>query len=534
MKVLLKNGLIMDGTGEKAYQGDVLVDGFRIKEVSNLPITADCPTIDCTGLAIAPGFIDSHSHNDSCIYFKEDIPFTEPFLRQGITTYVAGQCGFSIAGIEKGSPYGNETNFFPTSPNDPQFFNTYAEYFEYIRNNGIRQNMAMFAGHGIALGSVVGAEPKGPTTPEQMGRTAAIIEEGLDAGCKGISFGLGYRPGIFCTNKELRDIAELAVKRNKLITVHSRVMGNLGVELYGEDFSEPHNVRWNREFLDLFRGSNARVHISHLLFVGRAAWPSYDQMFEMIEKNLAMGDIDLMFDMYSYIQGGTSISVRMPPFFFDNFPQIFDDKSLWPQLEKEITRFNSGRGIEPNDVLLCNPFDDELQKYRGMFMDEICEARGMSLTELYLDLYKRSNGTASIYILIEQPEENVPKQMVHDKALYMTDAWIVPGSLQNACAYGSLPKFLRISRETKNQSMEMTVAKMTGRAATRWDLFGRGFLRKGYFADITVFNPNTVAETATPKQPEQFPIGIEHVFINGEHVLNQGNFDKGIRAGMLL
>ena len=534
-RICLKSGLIMDGTGEKGFVGDVLIENDRIKCVSKTPLEVDCPVIDCTGLVISSGFIDSHSHNDSCIFFQKDLEYTEPFIRQGITTYVAGQCGFSAAGVEKGSPYGNETSFMPVSPDEKQsYWNTYADYFDYCRKIGMRQNMAMMAGHGIAAGSVVGATPKGESSPEEKKRIAAILEEGLDAGCKGISFGLGYRPGIFIPDSEIREMAELSVKRNKLITFHARVMGSMATELYGDDYSIPHNVRWYSEFIQRFRGSGARLHISHLLFVGRAAWPSYDQMFELLDGVIRDGDIDLWFDMYSYIQGITSISVRMPQFFYDHLPDIYTNQSLWPQLEEEINKFNHGRGIEPHDVLLCNPFDEELMQYRGMFMDEICEARGMTLGQLYMDLYRRTNGTASIYILIEQPEENVPKQMVHDRALYMTDAWIVPGSLQNPCAYGAMPKFLRLTRETGNQPMEMTIAKMTGRAAKRFDLYGRGFVKDGYFADLVVFDHNTIAETATPQNPESAPIGIHHVFINGEHVLNGNKLDESIKAGMVL
>ncbi|MDL2289607.1 amidohydrolase family protein [Clostridia bacterium OttesenSCG-928-F22] len=532
MKVLLKSGTIMDGSGEKGYVGDVLLEYGRIKKVSKTPLDADCPTIDCTGKVIAPGFIDAHSHNDCCMHFKDDLPFTEPFIRQGITSYVAGQCGFSIAGVEKGSPYGNETNFFPTEKDGPQYFHTYEEYFDYLRKSGMRQNMAMFAGHGIALGSIVGAEPGGASSPDAKRRTAAILSEGLDAGCKGISFGIAYRPSLFIPDTEIREMAELAIKRNMVVTYHARALGTSGIPWYGNE--EPHNLRWTREFLDLFRGSNARLQISHLLFVGETAWPTYEPMFELLQKNIDAGDIDLMFDMFSYTQGATSASMRLPQFFYDNLPQIYTDTSLWPQLEKEVRAFNEGRGIHPEDVLLCNPIDPEWDKYKGMSVAELSDKLGMGNGQFYMELYRRSGGTATLYMLVEQDENKIPLQMQHDKALYMTDAWVVPGSLQSAPAYGSLPKFLRLAREHKQQSMEMTIAKMTGRTADRFDLFGRGYLKDGYAADVVVFDAATVRENATSREPEQFPTGIHHVFINGEHVLNEGTLDASIKAGKLL
>ncbi|MDL2289605.1 hypothetical protein LJB83_02455, partial [Clostridia bacterium OttesenSCG-928-F22] len=522
---LLKNGLIMDGTGEKAYQGDVLIKDGKVY-VSKTPIQADCPTFDCTGKAISPGFIDSHSHHDNFVAASNNEPLVEPFIRQGITTNIAGNCGYSAAGVVANSPTRKDGVVFAAKEEGKYElpFSTYAEYFDYLRKVGLQQNMAMFAGHGTAMTSVTGLTPKGASTPEQKQQIAALLNEGMDAGCKGISFGLGYRPGDFIPDSEVREISELAIKRNKLISVHSRILGSNAPKLYGTDFSIPHNVRWHKEFLELFRDSGARLQISHLLFVGRKAWPSYDQMFEMFDDMVDNGGMDLWFDMYSYIQGGTSIAIRMPQFFYDNLPHIYEDESLWPQLEKEMQAINEGRGILDHDVMLCDSLFDGYQDCKGMFMDEICEAKNISLAQLYLDLYKNSGGYAKIYLMIEQPEENVPKQMLHKRALYMTDAWVEPKSLQNPCAYGAMPKFLRLSRELGKQSMEMTVAKMTGRAATRFDLHGRGFLKDGYAADVVVFDPATVADTATPKDPERYPIGIHHVFVNGAHMLNEGVF----------
>lgn len=533
--VLFKNGYVINGSGEKGFIGDVLVENNHIKCVSKTSLNGSFQIIDCTGLAISPGFIDSHSHHDNCIFYNNDLELTEPFIRQGITTYVAGQCGYSAAGVEVGSPYGNETSFMtPTGGEDKTYWNTYAEYFGYLRKNGIRQNMAMMAGHGIALGSVVGSAPSGRSSPENMKRVAAILEEGMDAGCKGISFGLGYPPGVFVPDTEVREVSELAIKRNKLVTIHSRVAGSVAADIYGNDFSIPHNIRWMKEFLELYRNSGCRLQISHLLFVGRKAWPSYDQMFEMLQNYMDNGGMDLWFDMYSYVQGITSVALRMPKFFYDHIPKVYTDSTLIVQLKKEMEKIHSDRGIEAGDVLLCDPVVPDMMEYRGMTMDEICKRLNMSLAEVYMDLYRRSNGAASIYLLIEQPEENVPKQMMHERALYMTDAWIVPGSLQNPCAYGSLPKFLRIARETGNMPIEQVITRMTGRAAKRFDLENRGLLKEGYFADIVVFNPETIAEKATSEQPEQNAIGITHVYINGQHVLNEDKIDTSVKAGMVL
>ncbi len=532
-KIYLKNGFIVDGTGEEGYMGNVLIENNRIKEVSKTPISVEnCEIIDCKGRIIAPGFIDSHSHQDRYIFYKNELEMTEPFIRQGITTYVAGNCGYSVAGIEKSSPYKEQLRSDPSN-DDPiacQLWDTYEEYFEHLNNYGMRQNMAVMAGHGVALGSIVGLSGKEPITENVRKRVEYLLEEGMDSGCKGISFGLGYRPGSFISDDEVRETSEIVIRRNKLITVHSRVLSVFGKEIKGE----PGNVKWHREFIERFKDSDARLQISHLLFVGKSAYPTYDAMFEMFDNMVENGGMDLWFDMYSYTQGVSGIQVLMPQMFYQRLPDIYEDKGLMAELNKVMETTFDAVGILPSDIQLCNPIIPEYQRYKGMFMDEICSERDMNVAELYTELYKGSNGYARIYFYCEQSENNIAKQMLHPRALYMTDAAIAPGCHQNQCAYNSMPKFLRLSRETNKQSIEITIAKMTGNAALRFDILRRGFIKSGYYADIVVFDPDTIADTSTPKVPESDPIGIEHVFINGSHILNNGFLDSSSRTGMLV
>ena len=536
-RVCLKSGRIMDGTGKRSFIGDVLVENGRIQCISQTPLEVDCPVIDCTGLAIAPGFIDSHSHMDNYMFYDNDQEYTECFIRQGITTFVAGQCGYGVAGIAKDSPYKADlcinNDAHVVDPKIPM--NTYAEYFDYLRQKGIRLNMATMIGHGTTMGSITGLIlPQGPSSPEVKKKIKYLLEQGLDEGCKGISFGFGYRPASFLPESEIREMAELAINRNKLITVHSRILGSHSPSVNYGDSPEPHNIRWHREFLELFQDSAARLQISHLIFVGRSAWPTYEPMMEMLQGFMDHGGMDLWFDLFSYTQGVTTIGLRMPQFFYDHCPQILNDESLWPALDEVIRKDNEVRGVYPDDMLLCDAFNEEYNQYRGKTLGEIMKERNISMGQLSVELYRNSNGYAQLYILVEHSDDLILREMVHPRALYMTDAWIIPGSLQNPCCYGTMPRFLRLARETNNQTMEETIAKMTGNAAIRYDLYGRGFIREGYAADIVVFNPDTVAETATSRKPDTYPIGIEHVFINGEHILNQGQFDHTLKVGSLL
>jgi len=385
----------------------------------------------------------------------------------------------------------------------------------------------------MALASIVGYNQKGPTSPENMKKLEAILNEGMDAGCKGISCGIAYPPGIHLPDSEFRQIAELVRRRNKIIAFHTRTYSTELPELYGDDYTIPHNVRWHKEFLELFRDSGIKLQLSHLIFSGRTAFDTYDQMMAMIDEMMNAG-FDLWFDMYSYIQSSTYIMTLMPKYFMDHIPEIYEDKSLWPQLEREMEINTVKKGKLPSDVIICDPLIDDYQKYKGMTLDQVMKDRGMTATELYMDIYKRSNGFAWLFHLVAQREADIPREMAHPRCLYMLDCWVQPGAVQNACVYGGMVKFLRLARETKNQSMEETIAKMTGRVAKRFDLNRRGFLNDGYFADITVFDPLLIEDKATPENPVQYPIGIEHVIINGQHVINDAKLDTTLIAGMVL
>jgi N-acyl-D-amino-acid deacylase len=361
-RTLLKNGFVIDGGGGRGYLGDVLLEDFRIKCVSKGSLKVnECEIIDCTGKVIAPGFIDAHSHNDQTVYFKDDLTYLEPFIRQGITTFVVGNCGYSVAGMAG--------DHLPTLhvPNDQGIgpWKTYQEYFDYMRGYGMRQNMVMLAGHGTALASVVGLAPTGATSPENLKKVEAILEEGLDAGCKGISFGLGYPLCKYITDDEVRAVCDFAIRRNAVIGVHSRTLNISLPILYGDDYSEPHNIRWHREFIDRFRDTGAKLQISHLLFVGTSAWPTYDAFFEMFDDRVANNGIDLWFDMYNYAQGATNVGLLLMPYFYDNIDTIYGNPQKIAVLQKEMEKSMELKGYPPSMMQMCNAYSVKYKRYQG-------------------------------------------------------------------------------------------------------------------------------------------------------------------------
>lgn len=531
--ILLQNGSVIDGSGSPAVLANVLIKNGKIDCVTSSKIAPDGKrVIDCSGYAICPGFIDVHSHNDQLVQLPDELLYTKPFLQQGITTFVGGNCGFSPAGMQ----HTREPNLLLPNKLGIGPWLTYEAYFRDLRAIGLRQNMAMLAGHGTAASSVIGYQPTAPSTQAQRDAITALLAEGLDAGCKGISFGLGYKPGQFLPDEEIRSVAQLAIDWNKIIAVHSRALNVSLPALYGADMREPHNVRWHREFISRFENSGAKLQISHLIFAGTKAWKTYDAMFSVFDHFARDGGMDLWFDMYAYTQGATTISLMLghAPYFYQNIDDIYDAPEKVRVLEEELRKRLADRGFPVELMMLCNAQCEQFRAYQGWFIPDILQHTRLTLAEFCMQLYRASNGNATVYFLFEQEEARIPQQMAHPRALYMTDAWYQPGSHQNACAYGSMPKFLRLARESGAMTLEQAVSHMTGLAAQRFDLTGRGFVREGYWADLVILDPKTIAEGATLEQPDRQPIGIRDVFVNGTHVIVDGILDASRKAGRLL
>lgn len=522
---LLKNGRIIDGTGTESYIGDVLIRGKRIECVSREPITSPgAEVVDCTGLAIAPGFIDGHSHQDFFYMKKDGHPFFDPFIQQGITTFICGNCGFGAAGYKDGSAYRHEIadgSLGGGLRDAAMDWSSWPEFFGRIEENGMLTNMAVLAAHGAALGSILGTGTlgEGAVTPEIEKEILDLLARSMDDGCLGVSMGLAYRPGNFTTQAQLRRIAELVAKYGKILTIHRQV--ETALSGYYSDFNEYHNVRWLREFFDNIKDTGVKVHISHLLFAGRTTFPSYDAMHQMINEYAAKG-LDVSFDMYSYEYGATESAILVAADLPQDMEAMKTDKALHDKREAEFDATGKLVGMFNEDVFLANPIVPELEPYKGMFLNEMAEARGMSHFDNVVDLYERTEGHASVMLSPYYSPEMTIDQMQDPLCDYQTDAWIEPGCAANPSAFGAFPRFLRLGREKANMRVEDVVHKMTGRTAQRFKLKQRGFLRGGYFADVTIFDAENVKETATPRNPSGAPVGIKKVFINGELALDDG------------
>jgi N-acyl-D-amino-acid deacylase len=530
-RVLLKNGLVVDGTGKRGFAGNVLIKGATIEDVSQAAINIDCPAVDCSGKVIAPGFIDAHSHMDWVLPLPGHDDLRSPFTAQGCTTFVAGNCGWAVAGFRKASPYKQRFNpgIFPEFEIP---WDSMAQYFDHIRKAGMSHNLFTSAGHGTARASMRWDDPS-PLNEAEMRELLTLLEEAMDQGAQGVSLGLQYTPGIFATPDELKQIAQLVKKKDKLLSVHARAYTAVAPGYETIPGGTPHNVLAIKEMIDLARETGVRVQFSHLIFVGKLTQKTWPQAFETLDKAIAEG-IDIAIDSYPYHCGTTGLTVVQPKWFRENLPANYRDPKALKKLEFELASMSAVLGFGYEDVQITHAGHPDLNQYNGLFLPEIARQMEKRPFEAAMVFAEKAGGRGAWVLLHNYSTlEIVEALMKHPACMFMTDA--VPAKwLRNPAAYGSFPLFLQYARDRKVISLEEAVRKMTGLTAHRFRIKDRGVLRKGLAADITVFDWNSVKDNTTLKDYDRPPTGIEAVFINGKQVLKDGKVDASVKAGVVI
>ncbi len=531
-RILLKNGLIIDGTGVKGRIGSILINGDLIEKVTDTKVQIDGKTIDCTGKVIAPGFIDAHSHYDWFMPSKGNIELKAPFTLQGITTFVGGNCGFSPAGFKKDSKHLPLIESLFKGANDGICWRSMDEYFSYLNKTGMTHNLVSLAAHGTTRASIKGHDPS-PMTRGEIAEMLVLLEEAMDQGASGVSLGLGYEPGIFANMKELGHVAALVKKKDKILAVHARAFSALSGAYPIVPFGKPHNLRAIEELIELGRTTGVKLQISHLIFVGSKTWKTFHRALAMIEKARTQG-IDVKLDIFSFLCGASIINVFLPPWFLARMPGVFGNKSARARLKLEFKIMESMLGFGFEDVQIACANHPDLNQFNGMFLSDIARERGLPPLDNYLDFVQKSNGTARVLIHRYSSPEIVQELMRHPASLYMTDAWVENSGIQNPAAFGCFPRFLQLARDLKVITLEEAVRKMTGASAERFNIKDRGTLKKGMAADITVFDWKTVMDNSAGSTNGASPCGIEEVFINGIHAVSKGKINRTLRPGRVI
>lgn len=527
--ILLKNGLIVDGTGKPGYTGSLLIRGETIEDMSESPIEADAEVLDCSGRVISPGFIDAHSHMDWILGINGMERLKIPYTAQGCTTFVTGNCGYSPGAFRKDSPFKDMIKLGADRGFDLDW-DTMSDYFSHVEQVGLSHNMVHLAGHGTTQASMRGLDPK-PLDREEMTELLGLLEEAMDQGAAGVSFGLGYEPGLFFPNEQIAQVARLVKKKDKIITVHGRAYSALSA--FYEDPDTPHNVLSMREMIDVAKRTGVRLQYSHLMFAGSKSHPTYRECLDELEGAVKEG-VDVMIDTYPYHCGNSIINVILPPWFLADIPANYHNPEAVAGVTKGLEAMSAVIGFGYEDIQLTYAGHPDFDDYNGMFIDEIAKKSGMAPAQVVLGLSEKTNGRARILNHNYSDMEVIDALMRHAECLFMTDAVVSAEGVQNPAAFGSFPLLLQYARERRLLSLEEAVYKMTGATAERFNIRDRGVLAAGKAADITVFDWETIRDNNTVEKTDQAPSGIHAVFMNGRRVLTDGVVDAAANAGVVV
>lgn len=517
--ILFKEALIYDGTGAEAFRGDILVDNDRIVKVSEgIYPEEGWEIVDLNGLSVAPGFIDAHSHNDWFAIKNEPQKYFEPFIRQGITSFVAGNCGLSAVGFEADSQHVDKVGGGLFSYTDTTgLYPTVSEFFEAIDGN-TPCNIAVLAGHCSARASVAGYENR-PLTEAERTKMLGIMENALREGACGLSLGLMYEPGIYAGIDELKEVARLCEKYDRPMTVHPRACS--AVSMTYPILGRPHLLRALDELVEISSGTKMKLHYSHAIFVGRRSFRCKDELLAILH-GLKDKGVDMGFDIYSELLGVSVITVVLPAWYQALSPS---QKRHWfNKLKLSIliraTIILLGFGWDDIQIAYIGP---GYEKYEGKSVSQIAKEMGKSCLDAYLDLCEMSDFKGRVNMGPYSTPEIVSELSKDENCLYMTDAWVEDHGIQNPAIYDCFPKFLKLSLCGTGDTMPNTIKKMTGAVAERFSIKERGYIKPGYFADLTVFDENKLREEE-PDQEKSF--GIEKVYINGIKVLDGNVLDS--------
>ena len=512
MKVLLKGGTLLDGTGAKPFVGDVLMEDDRIVKVGQVDETAE-QVIDCTGKMIAPGFIDAHSHNDMFYDYDNAFDYFKPFLEQGITTQVTGNCSYSPFGADPDSPNAKFVGSGLFAARKPGSF---AEFKQRAKGR-LYVNMAPLVGHGTARISVNGMSAD-PLTPEQIREEIALVDEAMREGAIGGSFGFMYEPSQYAKEDELVAFASKVAEYDGIMTVHPRAESKVAMD-YSLLQLRPHIELGLEEVIRLMEKSKCRMEYSHMIFVGKSSWPSLEPMLKKLHDYRDKG-YDIGYDAYSMTYGASVITVICPAWYTALSPEERKKPFNRLKLTVMINVIKRILGIDFCDLRIAYLNDDpKYRAYEGRDVAEIARTEGRKPMDVYLDMVDASNGRGGIYLGQYLNDDIIRRIMEDDLSVFITDAWLQPKGLQNGATYQGFPKFL-VKAQEWGIPIEKVVRKMTGATADRFRLTDRGYLKPGFKADITVFSPDRLA--IFPEDPARKAEGIDKVFVNGVMVVSRG------------
>jgi dihydroorotase/N-acyl-D-amino-acid deacylase len=519
--LIVRGGLVFDGLVGDPRSADVGIRGDEIVAVGDLADSEAERVIDAGGLVVAPGFIDCHTHSDLAFQLApEHAELASGAARQGVTTEIAGNCGFSTYPVLPATR--PEVEGYLTAMLGPADFawNDLGGYADAVRDRGSYANVATLVGHGTVRAAVMGFDDRAPERGE-LDRMVELVDDALDQGAVGLSSGLIYSPGLYAGSDELAALCGAVARRGRPYTTHMR--------------SETRDlVAATAETLAIGRDGGVPLHISHHKAAGRANWGRTQQTLAMIEAARADG-VAVTMDVYPYTAGSTILGTLLPPWVQDGGADAVaqrlrsapDRARIRRDLERGLPgweNFSQAAGWQGVMVAACPNTTVE-----GRTLAEVAADEDRDPADVMLDLLLEHEGRVTV-VLHFMDEADVRRVIAHPLAMIASDGIPLPGKPHPRWC-GTFARVLgRYTRDEGLLDLATAIAKMTSMPAERFGLRGRGRIAEGAKADVVVFAPDVIADRATFADPLAGPVGMHQVIVNGQVVVSGGTL-TGRRPG---
>ncbi len=529
--LVIRNGLVIDGTGQPAFRADIAVTRDRIAAVGKFTAEAR-RTIDAKGSIVIPGIIDPHSHADLILPLPpaEQIELMACKLTQGITTTIIGNCGLGCAPLATSAEAMlRGVNSWMTPQPVAWKWRTTGEYLDALGSNGVALNIATLAPHGPIRMSVMGLS-KGEPTRSQLNRMRRMVDRSMRDGALGLSSGLIYPPGMFSSTDELTELARVVAGYDGIYTSHIRGSSETLVPAVDE-------------LLGIGRRTGVRVHHSHNEAVGRDHWSKIDDIL-MMEEQAEREGVRVSFDMFPYTAAATMMIAIYPPWALEGGVEALidrlKDRATRRRIESDIRRIRPSwppwtENGWPHNLVGATGWDSILigyvesrknKRYENRSLAELAKITGKSPFDAISDLIIEEEGRISMLIFEVSGERDDRSRLnrfaAHRLCAFCTDAEDYGRGLPHPAAYGAFPRILsKFVRRDGTFPLEEAVRRMTSWPARIFQLRDRGTICPGAFADLVVIDPDRITDNSNFKNPRRRATGISHVVINGSAALNQ-------------
>ena len=510
--LVIKGGQLIDGSGAPAQQLDVGIKEGLIAEIGQIPTRRARAVCEAKGMVVSPGFIDAHDHTDIQLLVN---PKAESAVHQGITTVMSGNCGFSPFPLAD-STYEEMKASLKEQYGLELDWRDIRGFLARIETQGTAINYATLVGHGAVRGKAMGFDDRAPTEAE-LTTMKNLVEAAIKNGAFGLSSGLEYAPGSYAQPEELIELCRVVARWGGVYATHMRSEGDYLLESLAETFR-------------VARESGVSVQISHLKVAYPRNWSKIDEALASLDRAKAEG-LAVMADRYPYLAGSTGLSFYFPLWAkqgtTEDFLRRLQDKKLEKKFRQHLAEQEKKLGSWEK-VVIAAVVTEKNRVFEGLSIQECCRRTGKDPFTFMRDLLVEEKNRVGM-ITFMMKEENLKRILAHPLVCVGCDgAAIAPyGPLGKGKPhprhYGTFPRVLgKYVREEKILHLDKMIHKITAKAAEKFGLDKRGRLEPGYYADVVVFDPTRVIDKATWTNPHQYPEGINHVFVNGVQVIENG------------